>query len=206
MARPTLRTAKMVSVLPTAHSIPASSAHTIRCGFSRRSLKRKPVPFSSVGTVQRATKAPITMPMEMMKGENPAFTSLVGASALPSQTAAASPQNTPSLCRESVDRTRRRAGALAHAFTSGSSAGWFPESARPTGTHRCTSVRMAIQRRSLQRFHLCQSHRPVLVVRLARRQRHRPRECGRRCRSPAWACLQARLAVNDFSSSAKLSV
>ena len=81
MARPTLRTAKMVSVLATAHSIPASSAHTIRCGLSRRSANRKPVPLSSVGTVQRATNAPITMPMEMMKGENPAFTSLVGASA-----------------------------------------------------------------------------------------------------------------------------
>ena len=37
MARPTLRTAKMVSVLATAHSIPASSAHTIRCGLSSRS-------------------------------------------------------------------------------------------------------------------------------------------------------------------------
>ena len=76
----------------------------IRCGLSRRSLNRKPVPLSSVGTVQRATNAPITMPIEMMKGENPAVTSLVGASALPSQTAAASPQNTPSLCREIVDR------------------------------------------------------------------------------------------------------
>src|SRR5208337_4375901 len=105
MARPTFRTPKTVSVLPTAHSIPASSAHTIRCGFSRRSLNRNPVPFSSVGTVQRATNAPITIPMEMMKGENPAFTSLVGASALPSQTAADSPQNTPSLCNEIVDRT-----------------------------------------------------------------------------------------------------
>src|ERR1017187_6266037 len=104
MARPTLRTAKMVSVLPTAQSIPAITAHTIRCGLSRRSSNRNPVPFSSVGTVQRATNAPMTIPMEMMKGENPAFTSLVGASALPSQTAAASPQNTPSLCRERVDR------------------------------------------------------------------------------------------------------
>ena len=104
MARPTLRTPKMVSVLATAHSIPASSAHTIRCGFSRRSLNRNPVPLSIVGTVQRATNAPITIPMEMMKGENPAFTSLVGASALPSQTAADSPQNTPSLCSEIVDR------------------------------------------------------------------------------------------------------
>jgi hypothetical protein len=45
--------------------------------------------------------------MEMMKGENPAFTNLVGASALPSQTAAANPQNTPSLCNEIVDRAER---------------------------------------------------------------------------------------------------
>ena len=37
MASPTLRTAKMVRVLPTAHNIPASSAHTIRWGFSTRS-------------------------------------------------------------------------------------------------------------------------------------------------------------------------
>jgi hypothetical protein len=40
----------------------------------------------------------------MTNGENPAFTSLVGASAVPSQTAAANPQKTPSLCNESVDR------------------------------------------------------------------------------------------------------
>ena len=104
MARPTLRTAKMVSVLATAHNIPASSAHTMRCGLSRRSANRNPVPLSSVGTVQRATNAPITMPMEMRNGENPAFTSLVGASAVPSQTAAASPQKTPSLCRDRVER------------------------------------------------------------------------------------------------------
>ena len=32
MASPTLRTAKMVSVLATAQSIPASSAHAIKCG------------------------------------------------------------------------------------------------------------------------------------------------------------------------------
>ncbi len=106
MDRPTLRTAKMVSVLATAHNIPASSAQTMRCGLSRRSAKIKPVPLSSVGTVQRATKAPITMPMEMRKGENPALTSLVGASAVPSQTAAVSPQKTPSLCRERVERPR----------------------------------------------------------------------------------------------------
>jgi hypothetical protein len=52
------------------------------------------------------------MPIEMMKGEKPAFTSLVGASALPSQTAAASPQNTPSLWSERVDRSSAGAGVL----------------------------------------------------------------------------------------------
>jgi hypothetical protein len=57
-----------------------------------------------MGTVQRATNAPITIPIEIVKGENPAFTSFVGASAVPSQTAAANPQKTPSLCSESVDR------------------------------------------------------------------------------------------------------
>ena len=36
------------------------------------------MPLSSVGTVQRATKAPITMPMEMMKGENPGVDQLGG--------------------------------------------------------------------------------------------------------------------------------
>src|ERR1039457_528302 len=38
-----------------------------------------------MGTVQRATNTPATMPTEMMKGENPAVTSLWGASAPPSQ-------------------------------------------------------------------------------------------------------------------------
>src|SRR5580698_4963 len=104
IASPTLRTAKMVSVFPTAHNMPPSTAHTIRCGLSRRSLNRNPVPFSNVGTVQRATNAPITMPIEMMNGEKPSFTSFVGASALPSHTAAARPQKTPSWCSDMVDR------------------------------------------------------------------------------------------------------
>src|ERR1022692_2259518 len=38
-----------------------------------------------MGTVQRATNTPATMPSEMINGENPAVTSLVGASAAPSQ-------------------------------------------------------------------------------------------------------------------------
>ena len=44
------------------------------------------------------------MPIEMMNGEKPSFTSFVGASAVPSHTAAASPQKTPSLWSEMVDR------------------------------------------------------------------------------------------------------
>src|ERR1700684_133936 len=105
IARPTLRTAKIVSVLATAHSIPPTSAHTIRCGFSRRSSNTNPVPFSIVGIVHRATNAPITIPIEIRNGEKPSFTSFVGASALPSQTAADSPQNTPSLCNDIPVRT-----------------------------------------------------------------------------------------------------
>src|SRR5215469_15745940 len=103
--RPTLRTANMVRVLATAHSIPPSTAQTIRCGLSNRSSSTNPVPFKTVGSVQRVTNAPITIPMEMSNGENPSVTSLVGASALPSQTAADSAQITPSLCKEMVDRT-----------------------------------------------------------------------------------------------------
>jgi hypothetical protein len=57
-----------------------------------------------VGIVHRATNAPITIPIEIRNGENPSFTSFVGASALPSHTAAESPQNTPSLCNEILDR------------------------------------------------------------------------------------------------------
>src|SRR5580658_5385818 len=104
MERPTSRTAKMVSVLPTAQSIPPSFAQTIRCGFERRSASTNRVPLMTVGNDQRATNAPITMPMEMMNGAKPVLTSLVGASAVPNHMAAASPQNTPSLCRLIVDR------------------------------------------------------------------------------------------------------
>ena len=50
--------------------------------------------------VQRATKTPATMPSEITNGENPAVTSLVGASAAASQEAAASPQTTPRVCSD----------------------------------------------------------------------------------------------------------
>src|ERR1017187_1206415 len=104
MESPTLRIANTVKVLATAQSIPASTAHTIRWAFSRKSSSRKPVPFSAMGTVQRATNTPATMPSEMTKGEKPMVTNLVGASAAPSQAPAANPQTTPSLCRERDDR------------------------------------------------------------------------------------------------------
>ena len=62
------------------------------------------IPFSAMGTVQRATNTPATMPSEIIKGEKPSVTSLVGASAAPSHAPAASPHITPSLCRERDDR------------------------------------------------------------------------------------------------------
>jgi hypothetical protein len=40
------------------------------------------------------------MQREIAKGENPAFTSFVGASAAPSQTPAVNPQMTPRLCSD----------------------------------------------------------------------------------------------------------
>ncbi len=93
---PTLRMAKTVSVLATAQSMPARIAQTIRWAFSRRSAQIYPVPLRTVGTVQRATNTPATIPSEMMNGEKPTVTSLVGASAAPSQAPAPSPQVTPS--------------------------------------------------------------------------------------------------------------
>src|SRR5882757_6222257 len=99
-ASPTSRIAKTVSVFATAHSAPASSAHTIRCFFSARSAKTYPVPFSRVGNVQRAVNTPATIQSEIANGENPAFTSFVGASAAPSHTPAVNPQITPSPCSD----------------------------------------------------------------------------------------------------------
>src|SRR5580658_2186872 len=51
--------------------------------------------------VHRAVNTPATMKSEMAKGEYPAVTSLVGASAAPSQTPAVSPQITPRPCSDS---------------------------------------------------------------------------------------------------------
>src|ERR1039457_1309089 len=65
-----------------------------------------------MGTVQRATNTPATIPTEMMKGENPAVTSLVGASAAPSQAPAPKPQETPSQCSMRAERRVGEPGAL----------------------------------------------------------------------------------------------
>src|SRR2546423_5013482 len=99
-ARPTSRIAKTVNVLATAQMAPARIAHTMRCFFSARSLNTYLVPFNNVGNVQRAVNTPATMHSETAKGENPAFTSLVGASAAPSHTPAANPQATPRPCMD----------------------------------------------------------------------------------------------------------
>src|ERR1700742_947629 len=100
-ARPTSRTAKTVRVLPSAQRTPARRAQMMRCFLSARSAKTYAVPFSKVGNVQRDRNTPHTMADDMAKGENPAVTSLVGASAAPNQTAAVRPQMTPRPCRES---------------------------------------------------------------------------------------------------------
>lgn len=60
-----------------------------------RSAKTAEVPLRRVGRVQRAVKTPATMAREMAKGDRPELTSLVGASAAPSQTPAARAQATP---------------------------------------------------------------------------------------------------------------
>src|ERR1700728_82547 len=99
MLRPTLRMAYMVSVLATAHMDPASTAHTIKCGAWRRSLRTCNVPRMKAGTLQRARKTPNTMMSETVMGEMSGLTSLMGASAPPSHAPAANPQKIPSACR-----------------------------------------------------------------------------------------------------------
>src|SRR5216684_2844503 len=101
-ASPTSRIAKTVSVFATAHNAPARRAHTIKCFFCMRSANTYPVPFSSVGKVQRAVKTPATIHNEIANGENPEFTSFVGASAAPSHTPAVKPQITPKPCSDNL--------------------------------------------------------------------------------------------------------
>src|SRR5579864_2205467 len=90
----------MVSVLATAHMHPASTAHTIKCGAWRTSLRTCDVPRRNAGTLQRARKTPNTMIRETVMGEISGLTSLMGASAPPSHAPAAKPQKMPSACSE----------------------------------------------------------------------------------------------------------
>jgi hypothetical protein len=101
---PTSRIAKIVSVLATAHSAPASTDHTMRCGACRKSARMCDVPWISAGRLQRARNTPNTMASDTTTGDRPIVTSFVGASAAPSHTPAASPQRMPS-------RWRRRSRA-----------------------------------------------------------------------------------------------
>src|ERR1043166_2544087 len=95
MLRPTSRTAKMVSVLATAHKQPASTAQTMRWGAWRRSSRTKAVPWIRAGRLQRARKTPRTIASDTTTGETPMVTSLVGASAAPSQAPAVRPHSMP---------------------------------------------------------------------------------------------------------------
>src|ERR1700733_432906 len=79
---------------------PASTAHTIRCGAWRTSLRTCEVPRMKAGTLQRARKTPNTMMSETVMGEISGLTSLMGASAPPSQAPAAKPQKMPRACSE----------------------------------------------------------------------------------------------------------
>src|SRR5437762_1147845 len=108
MLSPTSRTAKIVSVLATAHRQPASTAHTMRCGACLRSAATYDVPWIKAGNVHRARNTPITMPNEITTGDKPSVTSFVGASAAPSHAPAETPQSIPTLCR-----VRRRRGSIA---------------------------------------------------------------------------------------------
>src|SRR5713226_3094703 len=96
MLKPMSRMAKIVSVLATAQRHPARSAQMIRCGARRTSARTDEVPRMRAGKLQRARKTPITMMSEITMGEMPMETSLVGASAAPSQAPAAKPERMPS--------------------------------------------------------------------------------------------------------------
>src|SRR5450631_1275504 len=78
---------------------PASTAHTTKCGACRTSLRTCEVPRMNAGTLQRARKTPNTMMRETVMGEISGLTSLMGASAPPSQAPAAKPQKMPKACR-----------------------------------------------------------------------------------------------------------
>ena len=87
------------------------------------------------------------MPIEIRNGEKPSFTSFVGASALPSHTAAASPQNTPSLCSEMCGPLMDGSHVHRSQFHLRVISSAVPSISTTTGTHRCTSVKMRLQHR-----------------------------------------------------------
>src|SRR5260370_14050391 len=71
----------------------------------------------NAGTLQRARKTPSTMMKETVIGEMSGLTSLMGASAPPSQAPAANPQKMPRACR-----LRRRVACIGLATASAASA------------------------------------------------------------------------------------
>src|SRR2546423_1921200 len=98
MLRPMSRMAKIVRVLATAQRQPARMAQMIKCGARRTSARTEEVPRIRAGKLQRARKTPMTMISEITMGDTPMETSLVGASAAPSQAPAVNPERMPSVC------------------------------------------------------------------------------------------------------------
>src|SRR6266550_2465271 len=106
IVRPMSRIAKIVSVFATAQRLPASTAHTTRCGACRTSAPIAPEPRSSAGRLQRARNTPCTIARDITTGGMPRVTILVGASAAPSQAPAVKPHATPtSWSRRSRERS-----------------------------------------------------------------------------------------------------
>ena len=114
MLSPTSRIAKIVSVLATAHRQPASTPQITKCGACRRSQPICPVPRTKAGTLQRARNTPATISSDTTTGDIPTVTSLVGASAAPSQAPAPKPHKIPNDCslrsRSGVDQRRVHRG------------------------------------------------------------------------------------------------
>ena len=103
----------------------------------------------SAGTLQRARKTPATMSNEMTTGEMPTVTSLVGASAAPSQAPAPKPQSMPSDCsvRKRAGATVRRGdGVLRSDIQLIQRSTANPPSKANTGIQKWTSVKMAFVR------------------------------------------------------------
>jgi hypothetical protein len=95
--------AKTVNVFAIAHDATARRAHTIRC-FSSQDRQIHILCPSATWEGHRAVKTPATMQSEIANGENPEFTSFVGASAAASQPPAVSPQIMPRPCSDTPNR------------------------------------------------------------------------------------------------------